>query len=122
MTTLTFEHMTFTVKDGFAAGAMPFPLFQKEGETDNKFLCRIYGWANRWCQLAKETDIPEAGPVRNCWDNYIMIGKMEDEELEDEIYDVTSNDDCKMYDTQGVYARCWLSLLNSENLRRKTSG
>lgn len=122
MTTLTFEHTTYTVKGGLGS-ATTFPLFQMEGETESKFLYRIYGWADRWCPIAKDADIPKKGIVANVWSNYLEIRTLSDDDLYEEVYYMSSNETCRSHEMEGVYARTWHSLLRLEvERRRKTSG
>lgn len=95
-----------------------FPLFQKDDETADKFLFRIYGWAEIWCPIAKESDIPVDGDVRNVWNNYNVIRSMTEEELADDIYYTSGDDMRRSHQLEGVFCRAWLTLLYLESRTR----
>ena len=95
-----------------------FPLFKKEGETNEKFLYRIFGLAHVWCPLANEAHIPASGYVRDVWTNYIGIRLMSYDELYDDIYAVEGDRMLRSQEIEGMFARTSLSLLRLEARRR----
>jgi hypothetical protein len=95
-----------------------FPLFKKEGETNNNFLHRIFGYAEVWCPMAKESDIPASGNVRNVWNNYCTIRLLTEEELADDIYYTSGDDTRRSHELDGMFCRSWLTLLYLESRTR----
>jgi hypothetical protein len=96
-----------------------FPLFKKEGETNENFLYRIFGLAEVWCPLVNEAQIPVSGYVRDVWTNYIGIRLMSYDELYDTLYDVEGDRMIRSQEIEGVFARTSLSLLRLEARRRR---
>lgn len=96
-----------------------FPLFKKEGETNESFLYRIFGYAEVWCPLVNEAQIPASGYVRDVWTNYIGIRLMSYDELYDTLYAVEGDSMLRSQEIEGMFARTSLSLLRLEARRRR---
>jgi hypothetical protein len=96
-----------------------FPLFRKEHETNDAFLYRIFGYADVWCPLVNEAQIPASGYVRDVWTNYIGIRLMSYDELYDTLRDVAGSRMLLSQEIDGMFYRTSVSLLRLEARRRE---